>query len=62
MGYKKVTKDEFYGIIREKELDVVVSVYGDRDPFVNYFKFRDGRVFGYEDRDGTHYIKIEEDT
>lgn len=42
---KEVTKEEFYGIINTKKLDVCVSVAGNY-PFTNYFKFRHGTLFG----------------
>ena len=42
---KEVTKEEFYRIIDTKKLDVCVSVSGNY-PFTNYFKFRNGSIFG----------------
>lgn len=63
---KEVTKDEFFGIINEGKLDVLVRPEtkepGHWYPHTTEFKFRDGTVFGkvVEDfHDGEHYPGVE---
>lgn len=63
---KEVTKDEFFGIINEGKLDVLVRPEtkepGHWYPHTTEFKFRDGTVFGkvVEDfHDGEHYPVVE---
>jgi hypothetical protein len=47
---KEVTKDEFYGIINESKLDVLVrpetNEPGHWYPHTTEFKFRNGTLFG----------------
>ena len=43
---KEITKEEFYGIIREKKLNVYVSVIEEHKPFTTLFKFPNGTEFG----------------
>lgn len=65
---KEVTKDEFFGIINEGKLDVLVRPEtkepGHWYPHTTEFKFRDGTVFGkvVEDfHDGEHLRSIQSD-
>lgn len=41
----ELTKEQFFTEIREKKLDLVVSVIGNY-PYTDEFKFRDGRIWG----------------
>lgn len=41
----ELTKEQFFTEIREKKLDLVVSVVGNY-PYTDEFKFRDGRIWG----------------
>lgn len=46
MTLQKVSKEEFYGVIYDRKLDVCVSVLRGPHPYTCQFKFRDGRLFG----------------
>lgn len=41
----ELTKEQFFTEIREKKLDLVVSVIGNY-PYTDEFKFRDGSIWG----------------
>jgi hypothetical protein len=41
----EVTKEQFFTEIREKKLDLIVTVTGNY-PYTDEFKYRDGRIWG----------------